>query len=163
MVRLGVWHEDAKVELIDGEIYDVAPVGPAHVRALLSLQRQFERYRERVIVSVQNPLRLETSEPEPDIVLLKPPLERYDDRLPEAQDVLLVVEIADTSLDYDRSRKVPVYARSGIPEVWLLNLPENRLEVYRRPQGERYVQLTIHEEGDAVKPLALDEAIAWWA
>ena len=108
------------------------------------------------MVAVQSPLRLsEDSEPEPDLMVLKPPLERYQDRLPTPEDVLLLVEVADTSLEFDREVKLPLYAEAGIPEVWLVNPKENLLEAHRDPRGGRYreIRLLSPEEEVSLSPL----------
>ena len=158
-----MWHEDERVELLDGEIYAMAPISDDHVGALLILQRRLEMFRERAILSVQNPLRLTESEPQPDLVLLELPLERYTKRLPQAEDVLLLVEVSKSTLEYDRTKKLPVYARATIPEVWIRNLIDNQLEVYRNPQGERYTSLSTYAEGQEVAPLAFSgKPVQWW-
>ena len=159
-----LWHGDERVELLNGEIYTMAPIGDEHVFALLVLQRRLETFRERALLSVQNPLRFEHSEPQPDLVLLELPLERYAERLPQAEDVLLLVEVSKSTLEYDRTKKLPVYARAGIPEVWIRNLVDDQLEVYRNPQGERYTSLATYTKGQEVTPLAFSgEALEWWA
>jgi Uma2 family endonuclease len=157
-----LWLEDTRVELLDGEVYEMAPIGAGHVGALLLLQRRLEALRAQAVLSVQNPLRLEASEPQPDLALLRLPAEQYAERLPEAGDVLLLIEIADTSLDYDRDKKLPLYARAGIPEVWLVNLREHQLEAYRQPKNGRYSELKTYAEGEAVAPPGFDTVIRWW-
>lgn len=159
-----MWHEDERVELLDGEIYAMAPIGDEHVGALLVLQRRLEVFRERAISSVQNPLRLTNSEPQPDLVLLELPLENYIKRLPEAADVLLLIEVSKSTLEYDRVKKLPIYAKAEIPEVWIRNLVDDQLEVYRNPQGERYTSLSTYVKGQEVTSLAFEgEPIQWWA
>ena len=103
-------------------------------------------FRGRAVVSVQNPLRLSNyTEPEPDIVLLKPRKNSYRGKHPEAEDALLVVEVADTTLRYDRNVKLPRYAAAAVPEVWIENLEEDTLLVYRDPAGKTYKTcLTLH-------------------
>ena len=159
-----MWHEDERAELLDGEIYAMAPISDEHVGALLVLQRRLEVFREQAISSVQNPLRLTDSEPQPDLVLLKLPLENYIKRLPEAADVLLLIEVSKSTLEYDRTKKLPIYARAGIPEVWIHNLVDEQLEVYRNPQSERYTSLSTYAKGQEVAPLVFDDKpIQWWA
>jgi len=105
-------------------------------------------FDQRAVVSVQNPLRLgKYTEPQPDIVLLKWRKDCYRGKRPEAEDALLVVEVADTTLSYDRNVKLPRYAASGIPEVWIENLEDNVLLVYRNPAGSAYQTcLTLHRD-----------------
>jgi Uma2 family endonuclease len=118
----------------------------------------------KAVVAVQSPLRLfEDSEPEPDLLVLRPPLERYQDRLPTPEDVLLLVEVADTSLEFDREVKLPLYAEAGIPEVWLVNLKENLLEVYRDPRGGRYREIRLLSPEEEVSPTLLPEVSLRWA
>ncbi|MDQ3460631.1 MAG: Uma2 family endonuclease [Deinococcota bacterium] len=165
MGRAGILPEDARVELLDGEIYAMTPIGPKHSFAVAQLVERFVlSLSGQVMVVSQSPIHLSAhSEPEPDIVLLRLPRERYQERLPRAEDILLLIEVADSSLAYDRNKKLPVYATAGIPEVWILDLNENRLEVYRKPQGERYSALTTYAEGERAAPLAFeDSALEWW-
>ncbi|MEZ0348823.1 MAG: Uma2 family endonuclease [Thermus sp.] len=150
-----------RVELLEGEVYAVSPMGKNHIRYLIHLTKVFsEAFGGEALVVSQIPLRLsETSEPEPDLVLLAPPERRYDERPPTAQDALLVVEIADTTLVQDRTLKLPLYQKAGVPEVWLVNLVEEVLEVYAFPhyQGER------HPKGEKVAPKAFPQKpLAWW-
>lgn len=132
-----------QVELIEGEVYQMSPVGSKHVFKVMQLGGLLtERLSKRVLVSIQNPLRIagnsKNSEPQPDIVLLEPPIEKYQNRIPEAKDALLVVEVSDSTLEYDQTTKKAVYAQAGIPEYWIVNLIENVLEIYREPTLEGY-------------------------
>src|SRR6184192_4545534 len=124
MGRAGVFHEDDRMELLDGQIVEMSPIGPGHagcVRALTSLLTRL--VAGRALVSVQNPVRLgEHSEPQPDVALLVPRADAYRTAHPQPKDVLLVIEVADASLEHDRDVKVPLYAAAGVPEVWLVNL-----------------------------------------
>uniref|UniRef100_A0A7V4AM99 Uma2 family endonuclease n=2 Tax=Thermus tengchongensis TaxID=1214928 RepID=A0A7V4AM99_9DEIN len=151
------------LELLRGEIYEMSPMGPKHVGAVARLtHRLVEQFGQEAVVVVQSPLRLAPdSEPEPDLQVLKPPMERYSERLPEPQDVLLLIEVADTSLEHDRN-KLALYAEAGIPEVWIVNLQEGLLEVYREPQGSRYRLRELVPPGEAKAPLAFpDRPIPW--
>jgi Uma2 family endonuclease len=139
---------EARVELIEGEIIDMSPVGPPHASTTNRLNRIFsEALGARVIVSVQNPIVLgDLSAPQPDMALLKPRDDFYEATHPEADDVLLLVEIADSSLSHDRDRKLPLYARFGIPEVWLIDVEGRHLDVHRDPDGGRYAtQFRVHD------------------
>ncbi|GBD09860.1 hypothetical protein HRbin22_02122 [Candidatus Thermoflexus japonica] len=108
---------------------------------------------ERAIVSAQDPIRLGPhSEPQPDVALLRPRPDFYASAHPGPEDVLLIVEVAETSADYDRTVKIPLYARHGIPEAWLVDLAEERVEIYRQPGPEGYREIHIARRGDMVSP-----------
>ena len=163
--RTGVW-DDRRVELLDGEVFPMTPIGPEHSLSVIQFIEQLvPRFKGRAVLAAQNPLHLPSDgEPEPDIMLLKPPKERYQSRLPTGEDVLLLIEVSKSTLEYDRSKKLPIYARANIPEVWIHNLADKQLEVYRNPQGERYTSLSTYAEGQEVAPSAFgDEPIQWWA
>lgn len=157
MADAGALPPDARVELIEGEVLDMAPMGSALASAVRRLDRLLQQaIGERAIVSCQLPLRLgEHSEPQPDLMLLRPRADDYRSAHPGAADVLLVVEIADTTLEYDRRVKVPLYARHGVPEVWIVDLANRMLRLYRRPSGESYADITATETPGAVAVLAL--------
>ncbi|GAA5334605.1 MULTISPECIES: Uma2 family endonuclease [Thermus] len=152
------------VELLRGEVYQMSPIGPRHVHKVAQLDERFqEAFRGKAVILVQSPLRLsEDSQPEPDLLVLKPPLERYAERLPAPEDVLFLVEVADTSLPFDKEVKLPLYAEAGIPEVWLLNLQENLLEVYRDPRGGRYREIRLLTPEEPASPLAFPEVRLPW-
>ena len=151
MARVGILKPDERVELLDGEIVRMNPIGSPHAWCVKRLTRIFYGFEDRFIVSVQDPLRLnDRSEPEPDIVLVQ--LDTPEDRHPEPQDVLLVIEVADSSIRVDRRRKLPMYARAGIPEYWIVDLNTDRIENYRDPVRSRYRSVTLLARGDAVSP-----------
>ena len=137
MVETGILGHQDRVELIDGEIIDMSPIGVLHAAIVDVLARHFgRRTGESVFVRCQNPLRLDDiSEPEPDIAILRPRADFYMTAHPGAADVLLVIEVADTSLAYDLGTKVPLYARHGIPEVWVIDAATRQTRVFRRPVG----------------------------
>ena len=143
MAEAGILSEDDRVELIEGEIVEIAPIGSRHGGHVNRLNRLFsQRAGDQAIVSVQNPVRLgEHSEPKPDLTLLKPRPDFYASSHPGPEDVLLVVEVAETSAAYDLEVKLPLYARAGIPEVWLVDLAEERVEVYRQPSPQGYQEV----------------------
>lgn len=155
----GILHEDERVELLDGELYEMPPIGDGHAGRVNRGDHFFNRrVGEDAIVSVQNPIRLsDFSEPQPDIVLLRPQADFYATRTPEPADVLLLVEVADSSLSFDRLRKLPRYAAAGIIEVWIVNLVDEQIEVYREPVGEQYTIRTIHGRGETLFPVALPD------
>uniref|UniRef100_A0A7V4ANN3 Uma2 family endonuclease n=1 Tax=Thermus tengchongensis TaxID=1214928 RepID=A0A7V4ANN3_9DEIN len=149
MYEAGILPEDARVELVEGEIANMSPIGKKHAYVLNTLVDLLSPLRGQAVLSIQNPLVLGPfTEVYPDLALLKPPRTRYRDRLPEGEDVLLLVEVADTSLDYDLNVKVPLYARAGVPEVWVVDLARDRVHVFRRPAGEGYGEREALEEGE---------------
>ncbi|MEO8085037.1 MAG: Uma2 family endonuclease [Ardenticatenales bacterium] len=153
--------EEARTELVEGEIRIMAPIGPEHGSTVNTLHRLFvQRIGARAFVSSQSSLRLnDRTMLQPDAALLRPDPNDYFDRYPEAADVLLVVEVAQSSLRYDRNRKVPLYARTGIPEVWILAIAEHRLEVYREPAGDHYASVVSLAVGNRVAPLAWPDVV----
>jgi Uma2 family endonuclease len=159
MARAGVLARDARVELIEGEIVDRTPIGLRHQAAVDALTNRLVRQcGDRAIVRVQGSIRLDgRSEPQPDVLLLKPRDDFYRDTPATAEDVLLLVEVADTSLVYDRSVKVPLYARAGVREVWLVDLDAARAEVYRDPASDGYRSVTARERGADLTPAALPD------
>ncbi len=162
MGEAGILKPDERTELIHGEVYVMPPVGPGHAESGSRAERTFYRHLDdRAIIRSQYPVRLpDDSEPQPDIVLARPRPEGYRAAHPAPADVLLLVEIADTTLARDRDVKLPLYAAAGIPETWLMNLPEDRIEVYRDPAPEGYRSITLVPRDGAVTPLAfLDVAI----
>ncbi len=159
MGALGILHEDERVELLDGELYEMTPIGDGHIGGVNSMNFFFgQRLGGRAIVSVQNPVRLsDFSEPQPDIALLRPRPDFYRTGKARPEDVLLLVEVADSSLDYDRLTKLPRYAAAGIVEVWIVNLVARRVEVYRDPTADGYATHTDHGRGHTLTPAALPD------
>jgi Uma2 family endonuclease len=154
MAEIGILDAEARVELIDGEIIDMAPPGISHAAAVLYLTQVLVRaVGDSALVLVQNPVRLsEHSEPQPDLALLRPRGDFYRERHPRPGDVLLVIEVAASSLRFDRETKLPLYARHGIPEVWLIDLGGRRLVRHRAPQNGAYA---LVDELDLGTPLEL--------
>lgn len=140
MGETGIIAPDARVELIDGEVIDMAPIGSAHGGTVKKLNRLLTlALGDRAVISVQDPVRLgEASEPQPDVMVLRPRGDMYTGSHPSPADVLLVIEVADTSLEFDRSVKVPLYARHGIAEVWLVDLQNQLLTIHREPKDGIY-------------------------
>jgi Uma2 family endonuclease len=138
MAETGVLAPDARVELIEGEIFDIAPIGSRHGSAVMRLNHlMMAALADRAIVSVQSSLRLsQRSEPQPDLMLLKPRADFYASGHPSADDVLLLVEVSDTTARYDRGIKLSLYARHGVREVWIVDLDHHMLRTYRNPVGE---------------------------
>jgi len=158
MAEAGILHEDDRVELIEGEILEMAPIGGRHAACVNDSAKLFIlRVGDRAVVSIQNPVRLTSgSEPEPDLMLLRPPSDRYRERLPDAADVLLVIEVSDTTLPYDRGTKLPLYAAAGIPEVWIFDLERRRVLVHRHPDGDLYREALVIDTG-TITPLAFPD------
>jgi Uma2 family endonuclease len=160
MGEAGILGEDDRVELIEGEIVEMSPIGSRHAAAVARIHHLFAvRLGARAVVWGQNPLLLPTlvSEPQPDVTLLAPRVDFYAARLPEPPDVLLLVEVAETSLAYDRRTKVPLYARAGVVEVWLADLEHRRLTVHRDPRGDGYAAIRHPAAGEAFSPLAFPD------
>jgi Uma2 family endonuclease len=150
MADAGIISEDDHIELIAGELVDMPPIGDEH--AGLTTQLNHLVYRRGVkdaLVSVQSPLVLDDhSEPEPDLMLLRFRADYYKQAKPRAEDVLLLIEVADSSLSYDRSVKRPLYAQHGIAELWIVNLQDRVVEVYRDPDGRDYRDAWVARAGD---------------
>ncbi len=150
MIEAGILPENEHIELIEGEIIEMAALGRRHAsRVNLLAESLTEQSRRRYIVSVQNPIQLDDlSEPEPDIALLTRRDDFYRHQLPHPADVLLVIEVADSSLEYDRRTKLPLYARAAIREFWLVNLIEERIEIYTEPANGAYTKVAYIKRGE---------------
>ena len=160
MGEAGILPEDNRLELIHGDIVVREPIGAYHAGTVVRLNRLFTtRLGDRAIVSIQNPVQFaqEDTELQPDVTLLRPRDDFYTSRHPEAPDVLLLIEVADTTLRLDRRVKIPLYARVGVQEVWLLDLTTQRLEVCREPLGDRYGSVRILGRGQRVSPDAFPD------
>ena len=155
MGEAGVFSENDRVELIEGEILKMSPIGSRHAASVKRTARLFNNLLgDRVIVSVQDPIVLDDfSEPQPDIALVKPRDDSYGAAHPGASDVLLVIEVADTSLAYDHEIKLPAYARSGIPEVWIANLIAETVEAHTELLNGSYRTVRSYRRGDSITPL----------
>jgi len=181
MAEAGILSPEERVELIDGEILQLSPIGDRHQACVDRLNQLFvRRVGDAAIVRVQGPIRLDDhTEPEPDLALLRPRPDFYASGHPLPQDVLLVIEVADTSVAYDRQIKLPRYAHAGIPEVWLLILADpgdpgagqaSSLEAYREPSPHGYRSVRRYVLGERLAPQALpdlscsvDELLGAWA
>ena len=158
MVAAGILHEDDRVELIAGEILQMAPIGSRHAGCVNRLNQLFVLHvAGQALVTIQNPLHLNNrSEPQPDMALLVPRPDFYAASHPGPQDVLLIVEVADTSAGFDRSTKIPLYGRAGVRETWLVDLTHDDIEVYRQPVSSRrgYRDVQRYTRGMTLSPLA---------
>lgn len=158
----GILREDERIELLDGELIAMPPIGPDHAFSVRELTEMFvRRFAGRAIVDVQNPLALdEYSEPEPDVMLLAMRPDRYRKGIPEPRDVLLVIEVSNTTWRYDRGRKLRAYARTGIAELWIVHLAGNCVFQFREPSGESYARERSFGRGESLAPAAFpDDAI----
>ncbi|NCO75182.1 MAG: Uma2 family endonuclease [Cyanobacteria bacterium] len=140
IINIGIFKEDYTIELIKGEIFEMSPVGFKHASCVNKLNQFFSlQFGHEVIISVQNPIKLNNnSEPQPDLVLLKPREDFYGTQHPTPDDIFLLIEVADSSIEYDRNVKLPIYAESKIQEVWLIDLNQNFLETYKNPEANYY-------------------------
>jgi Uma2 family endonuclease len=160
MAQAGILGEDDRVELIEGQVVEMPPIGSPHAGTVNYLTAAFVRgLGDRAVVSPQHPVRLsDLSEPQPDVAILRPRVDSYRDSHPRPEDVLLLVEVADTSVEFDRTVKLPLYARVGIPEYWLVDLQRGVLEVYRSPEGDRYAEVQELAAGARVAPNSFADA-----
>jgi Uma2 family endonuclease len=159
MGQTGILSEDDRVELIDGEVVAMSPIGPRHSATIDRMNRSLVMIAgARAIVRVQSSVRLNRyNEPEPDIVLLRPQADFYESRMAGPADILLIIEVAESSIDYDREMKATLYAASSVPEYWLVDLNVNRLSCYSDPSGTTYRMLRHPDRGESVAPALLPE------
>jgi Uma2 family endonuclease len=152
----GIIGPDERVELLDGELIAMPPIGPDHAFCVRELTKLFfRRFADCAIIDIQNPVALDAySEPEPDVMLLAPKSDGYRSALPEPNEVLLIVEVANTSWRYDRGRKLRAYARAGIAELWIVHLATSRVIRFREPDGETYRDERVFERGESIAPQA---------
>jgi Uma2 family endonuclease len=161
MAEVGILAPDERVELIDGQILEMAPLGARHVRCVIFLNELFvRRLAGRALVSPQNSLRLgRWSEPGPDLVLLRPPLGRYAEQIPLTDDALLVIEVVDSSQHRDRVVKLPRYAAAGVVEVWIVDLDGGAVEICREPTSGGYRERRRAGRGEVVAPAAFPDVV----
>ena len=160
LAEVGVLHEDDRVELLNGIIINMMPIGPFHGSSVKRLTHVFESANNgRWITSAQDPIQIgEHSAPQPDLALLHLREDYYLENHPGPQDVYLLIEVSDSTLLVDREEKLPIYARAGIAEVWIVNLPERVVEVYSSPTNGAYVDCRRVRAGDALAPFAFPDA-----
>ena len=159
MAEVGILKRDERVELIEGEIVVMPPIGPEHANDVDVFNELLVRYAPgRYRVRVQNPVRLnDHSEPEPDVALVRRRAEGYGAAHPTPEDVLLIIEVAASSLGYDRDVKAHIYGRAGVPETWVKNLREDCIERFTEPGAEGYARHTVHRRGETLTPVALPD------
>ncbi|HMQ46781.1 MAG TPA: Uma2 family endonuclease [Saprospiraceae bacterium] len=162
MIEIGIFSKGEKLELLNGKLVFMSPIGSKHAGCLDKIAELFiQCFIGKARVRVQNPLLLPNySEPEPDIAVVKRKPNYYTDRHPQADEVYLIVEVADTSLEIDREEKYKLYASANIPVYWIVNLRDNCLEVYTEPLGELYKNRRLFLPGDMVELPHLDQQIA---
>ena len=157
MVATGVLTKYDRVELIDGDMLNMAPIGPPHSAVVARLTKQFVlSVVDSAIVSPGGSIRLgDYSVAQPDLMLLKPRADFYAGQIPTPPDVLLLVEVSESSLAFDQSTKRALYARHGVEEYWVVDIPDKRVHVYRRPAGDGYPEAVECTLSDIVSPRAL--------
>jgi Uma2 family endonuclease len=155
MAEAGILREDDRVELINGEILEMSPIGGRHVARVNRITRILvERLGDIAIVSIQNPIRLgQYQEPEPDVAVIRG--RSYGDELPGTEDVLFLMEVSSTSLAFDRGTKLPLYATARIPEVWLVDIPGEAIERDTNPVGDTYSVTVRVGRGEAIESTVL--------
>ena len=159
MADAGIFTEDDRVELIEGEIIQMSPIGHRHMVCVNRATDLFiSALKGKAVVSVHNPLRLnQYNEPQPDIVVFKWRADYYASKPYTPEDTLFVLEVSDTTLRYDTKIKLPIYAANGISELWIENLKEDVLLVCRHPANKTYrTQLTLRR-GDSISPLTFSD------
>lgn len=161
MADIGILRENDRIELLDGDLIIMSPIGDWHAASVDRFTNTLPpRLQGRAIVRVQNPTRLnDNSEPQPDIMLLRWRDDFYGGGHPGPADVLLLIEVADTSVDYDRSDKLSAYARAGIPEVWIATRHDRRIEAYTEPIEGEYSNVRYAVPGESIAPQAFPEVV----
>lgn len=155
-IEVGVLTEDDPVELINGEVVNMSPISSLHAGCVARLTSLLSfRLGQQAVIWTQNPVHIDRySEPEPDVAVLKFRNDFYSKSLPRPADVLLLIEVADTSLAYDQQVKVPLYAKAEIQDVWVVDVENRLIYVYRSPAGGEYQETLTHKPGDVLVPVA---------
>ena len=153
MGRAGIFGDDARLELLEGEIYEMSPIGSPHAACVTILHQLLTlKFAGKLIVFSQNPIRLDDfSEPQPDVAIVHWRDDYYKHGHPTPADVLLVIEVADSTVESDRSYKMPLYAKAGIPEAWLVNLLDEKIELYAEPADGAYQFARDFKRGEDVQ------------
>ena len=159
LAEIGFLGDDERVELIRGEIVEMSPISEGHASSVMRLLALLSRvFGQQAILSVQNPVQLDdVTLPQPDVVLLRPRDDFYNKQHPGPQDILLLIEVSDTTLRYDRRVKTALYGAAGVREYWIINLPERRVEAYREPQADGYRVTVRFGSGEMLSPLAFPD------
>ncbi len=148
----GILEEDDKIELLNGQLIKMSPVGILHAACVKKLRKLLGKILpDEIVIGIQDPVILnDLSEPEPDISILRPKDDFYADDKPQSEDIFFLIEVADTSLEKDREVKLPLYARAGVPEVWIVNLAEKTVEQYQQPDKEGYRSVGVFRKGQSL-------------
>ncbi|MCU0565632.1 MAG: Uma2 family endonuclease [Oculatellaceae cyanobacterium Prado106] len=158
MVETGILSAHDRIELIRGEIFDMSPIGRKHAACVRRLIRLLSQRVGEALLDVQDPIELdERSEPQPDVVLLRPREDFYETGHPQIADILLIIEVADSSLDYDQDVKIPAYAEAGVAEVWLVDLNGEAIAVHRDPSQQGYRSVQQYGRGESIGISAFPE------
>jgi Uma2 family endonuclease len=159
MRDVGIIGDREKIELIEGEIIEMSPIGLKHMAMVMRLTNILPNLiGNNTLISIQNPITLnDYSQPEPDLVLLKYRQDYYETKQPTPADILLLIEVSDSTIKYDREIKLPIYATNDVQEVWLINLNNETIEVYRYPQGTTYQHNQIMRQNEVISSLKLPE------
>ena len=160
MIQSGILHEDDRVELLEGEIVEMSPISSRHAACVKQLLKLFSplNLNNEIVLSVQDPVSLGPhSEPQPDLSLLKPRDDFYQSSHPSPNDIYLIIEVAESSQQVDRDVKLPLYARAGIREVWLIDLVNEAVERYLEPKGDAYQRIEKYVSGQELSPQAFPD------
>jgi Uma2 family endonuclease len=160
----GTHTEGNRYELINGEIIVMSPIGRKHGAYINRLVAAFtQKFGDRIVLSVQNSILLANkSQPQPDLAILKYRDDFYEEALPIPADILLIIEVADSSLEYDRDVKAPLYAAAGIPEMWLFDVNTKSITGFTQPSDLGYKQINRYSQGDRLSILAFDDVVFEW-
>lgn len=152
MAAAGILTEKDRVELIHGEILEMSPIGSKHASVVMRMNDVLkELIGKAAIINIQNPIRInDLNEPEPDVTLLKHKDDYYADRHPEPKDVEIIMEVSDSTYDYDKEIKLPLYASAGLPEYWIININKREIEIYKKPSGNGYKKMEIFNHDDEI-------------
>jgi len=161
MGEINIFQPEERLELIKGEILKMSPIGAKHASMVTRLTNLLVyELHQKALVSVQNSIVLDDySEPQPDLVLLKPRSDYYENKKPEPEDIYLLIEVSDSTIIYDQTIKIPLYAENKITEVWLFNLNNKTLEVYRQPENNSYQSIQKLNSKKTINSLVFPELI----
>lgn len=159
MVEVGILREDDRVELLQGVIFRMSPIGSRHNACIARINSQLQRLLgDSAILMIQSSFRLAgDSEPQPDVLILRPREDFYEDSLPTPVDVYLLIEVADSTVEFDRNVKLPLYAKAGVVEYWLVDLPSGQIETYCDPVGNAYQTTASYDLDDGLSPLSFPQ------
>jgi Uma2 family endonuclease len=161
LAEIGFLGIDERVELIQGEIVEMSPISQGHASSVMRLTSLLSReFGRQALLNVQNPVQLDDDTlPQPDVALLRPQDDFYSRRHPGPEDILLLIEVSDTTLSYDRRVKTALYGAAGVLEYWIINLPKQVIEVYREPRPNGYRTAMTYAPGETLSPLAFVDVV----